>query len=200
MGPVFARRLPIRILEYRSYLEGLKTLLGGVKVDQVPIYVLSDYPRSQTVWTNHVFWLSKLEFEATIVTIDSPNGIESVRGKNFLWIGDQPTKMFIFSDRERTVTFNSEAVVMGPSIVDSQSRTLCAKSENAVQELKINDRLTVSLQLRRGMQQIDNWCKDKPEILRQPDGDARIMLLGLLNYKIEMNDASSSTDQRAGTR
>jgi len=174
--------------------------LGGVKVDQVPIYVLSDYPRSQTVWTNHVFWLSKLEFEATIVTIDSPNGIESVRGKNFLWIGDQPTKMFIFSDRERTVTFNSEAVVMGPSIVDSQSRTLCAKSENAVQELKINDRLTVSLQLRRGMQQIDNWCKDKPEILRQPDGDARIMLLGLLNYKIEMNDASSSTDQRAGTR
>jgi len=126
--------------------------LGGVKVDQVPIYVLSDYPRSQTVWTNHVFWLSKLEFEATIVTIDSPNGIESVRGKN------------------------------------------------AVQELKINDRLTVSLQLRRGMQQIDNWCKDKPEILRQPDGDARIMLLGLLNYKIEMNDASSSTDQRAGTR
>jgi len=89
---------------------------------------------------------------------------------------------------------------MGPSIVDSQSRTLCAKSENAVQELKINDRLTVSLQLRRGMQQIDNWCKDKPEILRQPDGDARIMLLGLLNYKIEMNDASSSTDQRAGTR
>jgi hypothetical protein len=203
-GLFYARRLQTQLLEYKSYLKlfyerdfyGKRYLLPSLENNQVPVYILSDLPRPGTIWSNGIFWLSKLAPGVSIILVDSPNGLESVKGKNFLWIGNQPTKFFVFSDKERPLLLSAEATVMGPSISDSRSRRICVRSGNTVQELELADQFVVALQLRRGISEVEVWCKDRPEILKQPNGDTRILLFGLLNYQVEANCPGSSSDTK----
>lgn len=127
----------------------------------------------------------------SIASVDSPNAIESMQGKKFLWIGDQPTKFFVYCDKDMVVLLDSEAVLMGPSLHQLRERTLCVRSADSMQELKITDRFTLSLRLRRGLNEVEVWCRDKPEILEQPNGDTRTLLLGLLNYQVKPADLVS---------
>jgi hypothetical protein len=199
----FARSLSVQLLERKSFLKlfyendlyGKRYLLPGLEKERVPAYILSDYPRARSVWNNDVFWLSSVPQELSILSIDSPNGIESKGGKKFLWIGVQPTKFFILADKERAAVLNSEAVVMGPSIPRSKLRNLCVRSANDIQEFGVDQHFSVSLQLRRGINEVEIWCKDRPEVIKGPNGDTRILLLGLLNYQLESTDAPSSSSK-----
>jgi len=182
-------------LFYENDLYGKRYLLPGLEKERVPTYILSDYPRARSVWNNDVFWLSSVPQELSILSIDSPNGIESKGGKKFLRIGDQPTKFFVLADKERAAVLSSEAVVMGPSIPRSKLRNLCVRSANDIQEFQVGQHFSVSLQLRRGINEVEIWCKDRPEVVKGPNGDTRILLLGLLNYQLESSDMPSSSSK-----
>jgi hypothetical protein len=196
----YARALHTQILEYQGYLKGYKpSIFQSRDYDQVPAYILADFPLPKSIWHNRTFWLMELPSGPSIVAVDSPNGLEWSGGKKFLWIGDQPTRFFISSDRDAVVVLKSEATLMGPSLPRSGYRRLCVKSENAVRNLEVSDRFDVPLQVRRGINQVEVWCKNKPEILEQPGGDRRILLLGLLNYQVDSADAHSSSHAKIGS-
>jgi len=204
----YARQMRVQILAYKSYLKlfqqrdfyGKRTLLPELGGDQIPAYVLSDYPSSRSVWSNEVFWLRPVESGASLLSVDCPNGIESMEGKRFLWISDRPTKFFIFTDQDRTARLYSEGVVMGPSIPRADSRTLYVKLLNTVQEMDVEKSFTVSLQLRRGINEVQIWCKDKVEVSKQPNGDTRALLLGIVNYDVEAATLDSSHSLRIPTQ
>jgi hypothetical protein len=195
-GLFYARQLHTQILKYKSYLKlfydrdlyGARRLLPSLGEEQVPSYVLSDYPFAKTIWSNGVFWLSELDSGVSIVSVDSTNGIETVGGKRFVWIADRPSRFFIFSDKARTVVLDSETIALGPSIPDSRSRKICVRLADRVQDLEVSERFSVALQVRRGINEVEVWCRDKPEVLRQSNGDTRILLLGLMNYRVEPSD------------
>ena len=185
MGAPYARQLNIQILGYKGYPKAYKSVIVQAHDnDRVPAYILSDYPLPQSIWHNRAFWLSALASDKSLVSIDSPNGLEWIGKKRFLWIGDQPTTFFVYSDREKVVLLKSEEVRMGPSIARGDQRRVCIKSEDAVRDLQVSEHFCVSLQLHRGINDVEVWCKDKPEILEQPNGDRRILLLGLLNCEV----------------
>jgi hypothetical protein len=182
----YARQLNIQVLRYQGYLKAYKPVIAqSHDNDQVPAYLLSDYPVPNSIWHNRTFWLTGLGSGISLISIDSPNGLEWWDGKRFLWIGDQPTRFFIYSAKECRAMLQSEAVLMGPSIRRSDYRILCVKSDDAVRDLDVIERFNILLQLHRGMNEVEVWGKEKPEILRQPNGDRRILLVGLLNYQVE---------------
>ncbi len=182
----YARQLNVQVLGYKGYLKAYKPVIAqSHDNDQVAAYILSDYPVPNSIWHNRTFWLTGLGSGVLLVSIDSPNGFESWDGKRFLWIGDQLTRFLIYSGKECRVMLKSEAILMGPSIRRSDYRMLCVKSDDAVRDLEVSKCFNVLLQLHRGMNEVEVWCKDKPEILRQPNGDRRILLVGLLNYQVE---------------
>jgi len=129
--------------------------------------------------------------DAWIESVESPNWIDSAEGKNLLWIGDQPTRFVIFSRKEASSLLYSEGVLMGPSVRRDDSRRLCVRSETGERELDIRDRFSVELQLHPGTNVVELWCKDKPDILTQPNGDTRILLLGVLNYHLGLGEPLS---------
>jgi hypothetical protein len=194
----YARRLHAQLLAYSGYLKAYKSrILQNHENDQIPAYVLSDDPQPQSVWSNGRFWLSRLALGLSIVSIDAQNGLERLEGQRFLWIGDQPTIFYIVSDKERSVTLKSGAVLMGPTIAHYRYRRLRVRLENAMQEVEVSDHFAVPLQLHPGMNEVDVWCEDKPEILEQPNGDRRILLLGLVNYEVEPNTPGPSSSDHA---
>jgi len=181
----YARQLNMQILGYKGYLRAYRPVIfQSHDNDQVPAYILSDYPLHRPIWHNGVFWLTALESGASLVSIDSPSGLDSIGQKKLLWIGNEPTRFFVYSDSERIASLASDEITMGPSISRSDYRRICIKSENRVRELEVRESFSVSLQLRRGINEVDVWCADKPEILEQPNGDRRIRLLGLLNCQV----------------
>lgn len=122
--------------------------------------------------------------DVRIVLVESPNGIESIEGKNFVWIGNQPTRFVIHSEKEARLSLDSEGVLMGPSKHDAYSRRVCIRSAEGLQELDVRHRFSVGLRLLPGKNVVELWCADKPDILTQPNGDTRILMLGLLNYRL----------------
>jgi len=181
----YARQLNMQILGYKGYLRAYEPVIFQDRDnDQVPAYILSDYPLSGSIWHNGVFWLTALASSPSLVSIDSPNGLDQIGEKRFVWIGNEPTKFFVYADSERIAVLTSDDVTMGPSINRSDNRRICVKSESRVRELEVSQRFSVSLQLRRGINEVDVWCTDKPEILEQSNGDRRVLLLGLLNCQV----------------
>jgi hypothetical protein len=193
----YARRLDTEILKYKGYLQAYRPrIFHSGDNDSVPAYILTDYPLGRSIWRNSTFWLTQLTSDASIVAVDSPNGLEQYEGKKFLWIGDQFTKFIVFSDKERTVLFESAAVLMGPSIRRSNQRRLCIESEGLTRDVDVDKRFGVMLQLHRGINTIKVLCKDKAEVLKQPNGDTRILLLGLLDYRLDPANVNGSLSEQ----
>jgi hypothetical protein len=198
-GLFFARKLNAQILNYKSYLQlfherdlyGKGYLLPKIDAERVPAYILSDYPRSESIWSNRVFWLSRVDSAPSILSVDCPNGIETFQGGKLIWIGNQPTKFFISAEQDMSANLYSKEIVMGPSVSSSRSRTICVKLRNSLQELRVEKNFAASLQLRRGINEVEVWCKDKCEVSKQPNGDTRVLLLGLLSYQVEAASAAT---------
>lgn len=121
---------------------------------------------------------------ARIVSVEAPNGVETIEGKSFVWIGDQPTRFVIASEGEGYAMLNSEGVLMGPSIRHSDHRKLCVRSGGDVEEFVVKHRLNARMRLNRGVNVVEVWCTDKPEVREQPNGDKRAILLGILGYHL----------------
>jgi hypothetical protein len=62
--------------------------------------------------------------------------------------------------------------------------------------MDVEKSFTVSLQLRRGINEVQIWCKDKVEVSKQPSGDTRALLLGIVNYDVEAATLDSSHSLR----
>lgn len=135
--------------------------------------------------------------DARIVSVESPNGIESVEGKNFLWIGDRPTRFVITAERAMSVMLNSEGVLLGPSIRRSDFRTLCVRSAGALEEFEVRHRLNARVRLSRGANVVDVWCLDESDVVEQPNGDRRVLLLGVLNYHLTEGEPLHPGDRPA---
>jgi hypothetical protein len=128
-------------------------------------------------------WAGQRETE--ILKVNAPNGIERPNGNKFIWLGNEPTQFSLFARKDLVATFSAEGVLMGPNLPGVSKRNICVKSSGKVTEFEIGDQFRIPLQLRSGANEVEIWCTDKPERLEHPGGDTRILLLGLINYRIE---------------
>jgi len=116
--------------------------------------------------------------------IRSPNGLESYQGMPFLWLSNQPTVLLITSQGEENGVLEADKVILGPSS-SGLTRSVMVKGENSESESIIKDSFSLPISLKPGLNRFELWCTDVPVVRPLPNGETRVLLLGLVNYRVK---------------
>ena len=120
---------------------------------------------------------------AKLVQVRNSYGLETVGGDQFFWLGGEPATMVIDAGQAGPALLRAKEFWFGPSAPDLLFRTLVTEcGQHRIQYRFTKDSKGVPIQLDRGMQECRIWCKDAPSVLKQPNGDTRVLLLGLKGY------------------
>jgi hypothetical protein len=117
--------------------------------------------------------------------VRSPNGLESYQGTPFLWLANEPTVLLITSPGEENGILAADKVILGPSSSGLTTRSVMVKGENSETESIIKDSFSIPISLKPGLNRVEIWCTDVPAVRSLPNGEARVLLLGLVNYRIK---------------
>jgi hypothetical protein len=185
----FLKDYPLEVLRQRGYMTGIRLLAGmqpGKPFPEPARYLLADSRQAGAIWHNQVFWLiTRPTIIYPVQVITSPNGLETLHGFPFIWIGNEPLKLAIQTVQPCRAILSAAEVMLGPSAPDLPVRHLCVQSGSRIRKFIVEKKFTLELELERGMNEIEIWCEDQPTLLQLPNGDRRSLLVGLLNYKIE---------------
>jgi hypothetical protein len=185
----FLRDYPLEVMRERGYIaqvESQARMEQSKPYLESARYLLADSRQAGAIWHNQVFWLiARPTILYPVQVVTSPNGLETLRGFPFLWIGDEPVKFSIRADQPCRAILTADELRLGPSAPNLPVRHLWVKSGNEIGKLTVQSKFAVELELEQGMNEIEIRCEDQPTVLQQPNGDRRLLLLGLLNYKIE---------------
>jgi len=153
-------------------------------------YSLEDKKQEVATWNNKRFSLIHLEVPR-IQEIQNPNGIETVEGKPFFWIGSsRPTSIKIFSPDLGQFYFAAEELWLGPSLPESKLRTICITDSNGRHSQIVNcTNPKILFNLQKGFNNIEVYIKEKPTCRLQTNGDNRELMLGVKNYYLDPKKA-----------
>lgn len=185
----FLKDYPVEVTRQRGYMAQAHLVARMQRCKPIPEparYLLADSRQAGAIWHDQVFWLIPRPSNIyPIQVISSPNGLETVHGFPFIWIGNEPVKFSIQAAQPCRANLTADEVLLGPSAPKLPVRHLCVRSDNEIRKLTVQTEFAVELRLGRGITEIEIWCEDPPTVLQQPNGDRRPLLAGLLNYKIE---------------
>jgi hypothetical protein len=179
----------VRILEPALHFRSLDSpVLGWRRYEDprsLPEFVLSDEPRTEAVWQDKGFWLSNRNDPAELIAIDGPSPQERYRHVPFLWLGNIPTTLVISSKSECTLVLTTDHCRIGPSRRNDPKRTLLWQIGDATNELPVTvSPLKLSFNATKGINLLKLSCKERPTVDRFPNGETRVLLIGLENFRI----------------
>ena len=124
---------------------------------------------------------------ADIVRIVAPNGIEQRNGENFFWLGGPPASVLVHSTRAQVVALTA-TFVPGPSVApDLQARrvrvVVPALAWSRVVAVRGGPG-SVRVPLMKGETVIRIEALDPPTITAQPNGDMRVLVVGIQGLRI----------------
>jgi hypothetical protein len=124
--------------------------------------------------------------------VSSPNGFDIVNNRKFYWLGNQETLIGIQSSFAGTITMVGD-FTMGPSLPEKIERNLMVTSimDGRSQSFNIAIRPgwnTIEIPVSRGKNTIELTVLDEPTIHSLPNGDPRILLLGLQDIQIRFQN------------
>jgi len=215
----YLRREPIYLATYRGYMRspGVIPHMDASKyppLDQVR-FVLSDDRMSpplcthaewQLLWSSQVYrlWKPAKQDWAIIADITNPNGLETINGKPFFWMGGDQTVLTIVSKRNQRVHLRGDAA-MGPGLPGNPRRYVRIETSTGHQTEVIIEAgpFDIELPIAEGKSTVGITVLDKPTVLRQPSGDTTPLVLGVKGLHILISQAlgaSSSPTHGVGGR
>jgi len=133
-----------------------------------------------------------------LAAVQNSNGLERApKGIPFLWLGGRATTIWVGASMAEIVVLAGNWQP-GPSLPEKIDRTLeVINDEDGTASTFIIQPTTmgVTLQLRRGLNQFTLRVLEQPTCTSLPNGDARPLLLGLLNPHLETSPLHRQTAQ-----
>ena len=165
----------------------LRSLMEGAKQSPPSKYVLISRNLPEAVWKNEKFSLVPVSDEfAPIVAVSPANGAETVDGASFVWLSNMPSSFAVDSPREGQAILWARKTLVRPSRPKDINRTVVVQTDLGTYDQRVQDALSIPLKLKRGMNSIQLWCRELPTLKVLPNGDGRVLLLGLEDYQIKL--------------
>ena len=134
-----------------------------------------------------------------IERIDNPNGVETVEGKQFLWIGGGPTVFHVRAERAGEMWLTGR-VVLGPSVTGLPVRHLRVSNDDGFSRTMaiVGGDQVFRVPVPAGTSRILITPLDPPHLARQPNGDARPLIVGISAPAATLHAADSNRRGDAG--
>jgi Dolichyl-phosphate-mannose-protein mannosyltransferase len=117
--------------------------------------------------------------------MSNPNGLETIDGEPFMWLGGGDTLIYIASPRDGVADL-AASFIAGPSVTGSPERRLVLKAAAGVTTTTIlaNGPQVLQVPLRAGTNEIALRCLDKASVAKLPNGDTRPLILGVRGLRV----------------
>jgi hypothetical protein len=137
-------------------------------------------------WRNARFSLLRRD-QPRIARIENPNGVETVEGQRFIWIGTAPARLHIAVPREGEYELRASQFGAGPSGPATSTRAVRVTDASGPRIVTVDAQTTtaISLHLSAGENDVILQCLDAPR--KEPTGpnnDPRELILGLRGFFI----------------
>jgi len=145
------------------------------------------------LWHNSVYSLWKIKDSPFFIAgISNPNGVEILNNNEFYWLGNQKTLIDIQSSFTGIISIVGD-FMMGPSLSETTERNLMVTSRINGQSHSFAftirpGRNIIEVPVSRGNNKIELSVLDEPTINSLPNGDSRVLLLGLQNIQFEFQN------------
>jgi len=179
----------------------LPLMLRSQQVDLSEIrYLLTDRKgfrpeAARKVWQNSVYSLWKIKDPPFFTAgISNPNGIDLVNNQDFYWLDNQKTLIDIQSSFAGSISIVGD-FTMGPSLPEITERNLMVTSVINGKSQSFNftirpGRNTIEIPVGIGNNKIELSVLNEPTVYSLPNGDPRVLLLGLRNIQIQFQNES----------
>jgi hypothetical protein len=196
----FLRILPIHISKYRAYMDQPHVLPYMQRSRAVPIdttrYLLTDAVLTpdatqgwKMIWTATPYYLwDKVNDRApTIEHIANVNGIEQVDNQRFFWMSPDPTTLTIHSPQAGTLRLQG-VFLPAPNLPGAASHRMRLTTNHGFdQTLTLeNGMRSLEIPVPHGETTVVIRVLDPPTITDPPNGDSRIMILGVKGLSTEL--------------
>jgi hypothetical protein len=189
----FLRHVNLKVPEYFGYLGAFKSLMQRAKSTSEPAgFVLVNERLAGAVWSNQRFSLLELGKQPILIGVRAPNGLEHVNGKPFVWLGNDPTRFLIVSKIAQRANFSAEECLTGPSRPQDNDRQIRISIGGDGWLTDLSGALPLQVPLKPGLNFLDIARQDAPVVSAQPDGDPRVLPLGLWDYRISSKEGESN--------
>jgi hypothetical protein len=167
-------------------LPWVKSVMLQARKEVNPVkFFLLNRRMSGSTWSNSKFWLVPFSEDCAPITIaETPNGVEEIEGSAFTWLSDRPTSFAIDSPLAGPAVLFSKKVRLGPSKPDDSARTVVVRDLDGIHEQKVTDLFYTLVQLKCGLNYVDLSCAEKPSLKVLPNGDSRVLMIGLQDYQV----------------
>jgi hypothetical protein len=195
----FLRHVNLKIPEYFGYLGAklYEPLMQRAKSSSEPAaFVLVNERLEGAVWSNQRFSLLELGKQPILIGVRAPNGLEHVNGKPFVWLGNDTTRFLIVSKIAQRANFSAEEFLTVPSRPEDNDRQIRISIGGDSWLTGVSGALPLQVPLKPGLNFLDIACQDSPAVSAKPDGDPRIVTLGLWDYRISSKEGESKASER----
>jgi len=183
----FLRHVNLKVPEYIGYLgaEPYDPVMRRAKsISEPAAFVLVNKRIEGAIWNNQRFSLLELGNQPILIGVQSPNGLEDVNGKPFVWLGNNATRFLIVSKMGQTATFLAEGCFTGPSGTEDKDRRISVSIGGTVWQEDVTGALSLQVRLKPGLNILEIGSHDASTASEQPDGDTKALPLGLWDYRI----------------
>ena len=191
----FLRHINLKVPQYFGYLgaELYEPLMQRAKSSsEPPAFVLVNKRMEGAVWQNHRFSLLELASQPILIGVQAPNGLEDVNGKPFVWLGNNVTRFLIVSKIAQTATFSAAVCLTGPSHPEDENRQIRISIGGNVWQAEVSGTLSIEVPLKSGLNFLGIASQDASMVSAQPEGEPRVLPLGLWDYRISGEEGVSN--------
>jgi hypothetical protein len=189
----FLRQINLKVPKYIGLLGDYDPVMMRAKfVGEPADFVLVNKRIEGALWNNQRFSLFELPIQARLVDVQTPNGLEHVNGKPFVWLGNNATRFLIVSKIVQTATFSAWECLTGPSRPEDRDRRIRISIGGNVWQADAAGTLSLQVPLKPGLNYLDIVCQDSPTDSAQPNSDPRTFPLGLWDYRISNKEGGSN--------
>lgn len=189
-GIFYLRDLNIELPVGHLVQARLKLLTRAKQPPEEASYTLVDTPSKDCIWKNRVYSIHKTR-PLEICGVWEPRGLSALErqnGKISLWLNNEPMNFVIASSRQARATLSIGELVPGPSRIGDSRRTLILRNGDSIRRFPALGSLSLDLSLRHGINSIEMWCEELPDVKSLPNGDPRTLLIGLGDIQVKPSE------------
>jgi hypothetical protein len=197
----YLRNHPIQLTNYKVYMAQPHVVPFMEKSKPISIseihYLLTDErgvgyfsaaipPRP--IWRGGLYYLWEIEGPWILIKeINNPNGLENWGGQRGFWLDQNATKIILLSIFQGQLVIQAD-FIPGPSLPNRMEREILIETDGGYRQVSMvrNERKRFIIPVRVGENQIRLRALDNPSVQRLPNGDTRILMLGVRGLEMSV--------------
>ena len=184
------------LLGITSYLNHFEThnyeLMNRVRTSlavKLPFFLTDGstlyYEQADLIWQNKdiLLWKWNDEFRIYLTGIKNPNGLETINGQHFFWMGGQPTQIWLATSHPGIVKLTLDTT-LGPSLPDISERHLRVRlpDGSVIRRKVLPGKISLEIPVESSkINKLSIRILDSPTVQILPNGDRRPLLMGIKN-------------------